>query len=266
MTSPQNTPRVQTPKDGIAWVTGASSGIGEALTRQLVSEGWTVAISARSAEKLERLAAEAPDQIIPAPVDISDAEAVEAVVAKLEAEHGPIAQAVLNAGIYITIDAANPKFEDYAKTFDVNLKGTAACITALTPRMTKRRAGQIAVVSSATAFGGMPTASAYGATKAALVNMAECLRIELHRYGVLIQCVTPGFVETPAQDDNEFPKPFMVSADTAADRIAKGLKSDRFEVTFPRRFTWMLKLIYALPRSWHIPLIRKQTGWDKPVE
>lgn len=266
MTSPKHTPRVQMPKDGIAWVTGASSGIGEALTRKLVAQGWKVAISSRSAEKLEKLASEALDQIIPAPVDISDADAVEAVVVKLEAEHGPIAQAVLNAGIYITIDAANPKFDDYAKTFDVNLKGTAACITALTPRMSKRRSGQIAIVSSATAFGGMPTASAYGATKAALVNMAECLRIELHRYGVLIQCVTPGFVETPAQDDNEFPKPFMVSADTAADRIAKGLKSDRFEVTFPRRFTWMLKLIYALPRSWHIPLVRKQTGWDKPVE
>jgi short-subunit dehydrogenase len=259
-------PRVQTPKDGIVWVTGASSGIGEALTRRLVKKGWRVAVSARSADKLEKLAAEAPDQIIPAPCDISDPDAVAAVVDTLEAEHGPIAQAVLNAGIYITIDAANPKFDDYAKTFDVNLKGTAACLTALMPRMCERRSGQIAIVSSATAFGGMPTASAYGATKAALVNMAECLRIELHRYGVLIQCVTPGFVETPAQDDNEFPKPFMVSADTAAKRIAAGLRSKRFETTFPRRFTWMLKMIYALPRSWHIPLVRKQTGWDKPVD
>ena len=259
-------PRPAMPQDGLIWITGASSGIGEALTRLLVEQGWRVAISARSADKLNALAAEAPDKIIPAPVDITDAPAVEAVVASLEAEHGPIACAVLNAGIYITIDAANPRFEDYAKTFDVNLKGTAACITALTPRMSRRKAGQIAIVSSATAFGGMPTASAYGATKAALVNMAECLRIELHRHGVLIQCVTPGFVETPAQDDNAFPKPFMVSAETAADCIAAGLKSKRFEVTFPRRFTWMLKAIYALPRAWHIPLVRKQTGWDQPLE
>ncbi len=259
-------PRPAKPQDGLIWITGASSGIGEALTRRLVRQGWRVAISARNAEKLNALAAEAPDQIIPAPVDITDASAVEAAVAGLEAEHGAIACAVLNAGIYITIDAANPKFEDYAKTFEVNLNGTAACLTALTPRMSARRSGQIAIVSSATAFGGMPTASAYGATKAALVNMAECLRIELHRHGVLIQCVTPGFVETPAQDDNEFPKPFMVSADTAAQRIAAGLDSKRFEITFPRRFTWMLKLIYALPRAWRIPLVRKQTGWDKPLD
>ena len=259
-------PRPAEPKDGLIWITGASSGIGEALTRRLVEAGWRVAISARSAEKLNALAQQAPDRIIPAPVDITDAPAVEAVVNDLEAEHGPIACAVLNAGIYITIDAANPRFEDYAKTFDVNLKGTAACLTALTPRMSARRSGQIAIVSSATAFGGMPTASAYGATKAALVNMAECLRIELHRHGVLIQCVTPGFVETPAQDDNEFPKPFMISADTAAERIASGLKSKRFEITFPRRFTWALKAIYALPRMWRIPLVRRQTGWDQPLE
>jgi short-subunit dehydrogenase len=260
------TPRVANPEDGLVWITGASSGIGEALTRRLVQQGWRVAISARSAEKLNALAAEAPGKIIPAPVDITDPDAVAAVVDTLEADHGPIAQAILNAGIYITVDAADPKFEDYAKTFDVNLKGTAACLTALTPRMSQRRSGQIAIVSSATAFGGMPTASAYGATKAALVNMAECLRIELHRHGVLIQCITPGFVETPAQDDNAFPKPFMVSPETAAERIASGMQTKRFEITFPRRFTWMLKAIYALPRAWHILLVRKQTGWDKPLE
>lgn len=160
--------------------------------------------------------------------------------------------------------AENPDYQAYAKTFAVNLNGTAACVSALTGRMAKRRKGQIAIVSSATGFGGMPTASAYGASKAALINMAECLAIELHRFGVHIQVITPGFVETPAQDDNEFPKPFMISADAAARRIAAGLKSNRFEITFPRRFTLILKAIYALPRAWHIALVRRQTGWNKP--
>ncbi|MFW5660449.1 MAG: SDR family NAD(P)-dependent oxidoreductase [Oceanicaulis sp.] len=254
------------PKDGLCWITGASSGIGEALTRKLVKKGWRVAISARTEEKLQNLAAEAPDQIIPVPLDITDEAAVREAVERIEAEHGIIARAVLNAGVYISINAETPKYEDYAKTFAVNLDGTAACVTAIVPKFVERRAGQLVIVSSATAFGGMPTASAYGATKAALLNMAECLRIELHRFGVHVQCVTPGFVETPAQDDNEFPKPFMVSAEKAANRMVSGMKSKRFEVTFPRRFTWMLKAIYALPRGWHIPLVRKQTGWDKPVE
>lgn len=262
-------PRPAKPADGIAWVTGASSGIGRALALRLARKGWTVAATARSEDALRALAGEAEGlkgRIFAAPCDLTDADAVEALVARLEAEEGAIALAVLNAGIYLSVNAEAPRFEDFRKTFEVNLNGTAACVCALTPRMTARRAGQIAVVSSATAFGGMPTASAYGASKAALVNMAECLRVELWRYGVHVQAVTPGFVETPAQDDNAFPKPFMVSADHAAKRIAAGLRAQRFEITFPRRFTWMLKAIYALPYGWSLPLVRRQTGWSKPPE
>lgn len=261
------TPRSMTPADGLAWVTGGSSGIGEALAKRLAGQGWTVVISARSADKLDTIAAShaGKGRIIAHAVDLTDADGVESAVQTIESAHGPIALAVLNAGIYLSINAEKPSFADYKKTFDVNLSGTAACLCALTPRMSERRAGQIAIVSSATSFGGMPTSSAYGASKAALVNMAQCLRIELHRYGVLCQVITPGFVETPAQDDNAFPKPFMVSAETAAKRIASGLKSRRFEITFPRRFTWALKAIYTLPYGWSLGLIRKQTGWDKPV-
>jgi len=266
MSTDKTLPKPARPSDGVCWITGASSGIGEALTRRLVGEDWRIAISARSADKLEALARAFPDQVFSYPVDISDPEAVMQTVDQIETDHGPIARAVLNAGIYISIPAEAPRFEDYARMFDVNLKGMAACLCALNPRMATRRSGQIVMVSSATAFGGMPTATGYGATKAGLMNMAEGLAIELHRYGVHVQCVTPGFVETPAQDDNAFPKPFMVSAETAAKRMASGMKSRRFEVTFPRRFTWMLKLIYALPRGWHIPLVRKQTGWDSPPD
>ena len=260
------TPHPAKPDDGVAWVTGGNSGIGKALALRLARKGWKVVISARRAEALQSVADEMPDRIFIAPVDLTKPDEVQSTIARIEADHGPIALAVLNAGIYLPVDAEAPRFEDYKKTFDVNLGGTAACLCALTPRMSERKSGQIAIVSSATSFGGMPTSSAYGASKAALVNMAECLRIELHRYGVHVQIVTPGFVETPAQDDNSFPKPFMVSPETAAERIETGLASKRFEITFPRRFTWMLKAIYALPYAWSLPLVRKQTGWDKPPE
>lgn len=261
------TPRAMKPADGVAWITGGSSGIGEALARRLAGQGWTVVISARSADKLKTIADgyTGKGRIVAHAVDLTDARGVEDTVREIETGHGAIALAVLNAGIYLSISAEKPSFEDYKKTFDVNLSGTAACLCALTPLMSARRSGQIAIVSSATSFGGMPTSSAYGASKAALVNMAACLRIELHRFGVLCQVITPGFVETPAQDDNAFPKPFMISASEAAKRIAAGLKSKRFEITFPRRFTWALKAIYALPYSWSLGLVRKQTGWDKPV-
>ncbi len=258
-------PATPTPADGVAWITGASSGIGYELAKALAAEGWTVAVSARSADKLQALAEETGGKAAVFPVDMQDADAVQATVAAIEAAHGPIALAVLNAGIYLPVNAEAPDFSVFKRTFDVNILGTAAALTALNPRMAGRRKGHIALVSSATGFGGMPTASAYGASKAALTNMAECLHIELKRWGVKVQVITPGFVETPAQDDNEFPKPFMISAQKAAGFIQKGLKRDTFEVTFPKQFTLMLKAIYALPKNWYLSLVAKQTGWAKPL-
>lgn len=258
--------RPMTPKDGTIWVTGASSGIGAALVRRLVKRGWNVAMSARSADALAELEAECGGKAKSFPLDVTDADATRDVVTRIDAEFGPLVCAVLNAGVYIPVHAECPQVEDFRKTIEVNLMGTAHALAVLNPLFAGRRKGQITLVSSATGFGGMPTSAAYGATKAALINMAESMRIELDRWGVLVQVVTPGFVDTPAQDDNAFPKPFMVSAETAAKRIAAGLRSSRFETTFPRRFTWSLKMIYALPRAWHIKLVRKQTGWSKPLE
>ncbi len=258
-------PRPARPQDGAAWVTGASSGIGWALTKRLVAEGWTVAVSARSADKLEQLQAETDGRARAYPVDQGDADAVVAAIEKIENELGPVALAVLNAGVYLPVNAEAPVLDAFRKTFDVNLLGTAAALSALNPRMCARRSGQIAIVSSATGFGGMPTCSAYGASKAALINMAECCKLELDRWGVKMQVVTPGFVETPAQDDNEFPKPFMVSADTAAKRIVTGLKKRGFEITFPKIFTWQLKFLYGLPKGWYLPLVKRQTGENEPV-
>jgi hypothetical protein len=77
---------------------------------------------------------------------------------------------------------------------------------------------------------------------------------------------TPGFVDTPAQKETPFPKPFMVSPALAARRIVQGLRRGDFEITFPRRFTWSLKALYALPKPFYLPLVRKQTGWDKPAK
>ncbi len=262
-----NTPRSVTPQDGVAWITGASSGIGAQLALQLERAGWIVLISARSKDALEVVAAQASGagQIHPAPLDVADADAVANTVEDIESRHGPIALAVYNAGVYLPVNAEAPDFAAFKTTYAVNILGVAAGLAALNPRMAARRRGQIAIVSSATGFGGMPTASAYGGSKAALINMAECLKLELDRWGVKVQLITPGFVDTPAQDDNTFPKPFMVTAETAAKRIVKGLSRKAFEVTFPRRFTWGLMALYALPSAWRLGVIARQTGWSKPL-
>ena len=107
------------------------------------------------------------------------------------------------------------------------------------PRFIERRAGHIAVVASVAGYRGLPSASAYGASKSALITMCEALKPELDSYGVKLTLINPGFVKTPLTDRNEFKMPFLMEVDDAAERIIAGLKSNRFEVTFPKRFTWV---------------------------
>jgi NAD(P)-dependent dehydrogenase (short-subunit alcohol dehydrogenase family) len=246
-------------------VTGASSGIGAALARELAGRGWIVATSARGDAALAD-AAGGDARIHPIVADVSDRASMAAAAQRIRAEIGPIGLVVANAGVYLPVDARAPDADLYRRTFDVNLMGAVHLIEMAAADFVARRAGHIHIVSSATGFGGMPTASAYGASKAALINMASCLKIELDRCGVGVSLSTPGFVETPAQDDNAFPKPFMVTPDLAARRIADAIARGGFETSFPRRFTWLLKVLYALPKPVHIPLVRRQTGWGGPGE
>ena len=244
----------------IVWCTGASKGIGRALALRLARNGDTVAASARSAEELQAVADEAErltGAIVPFPLDVTDETAVTEVVAAIEEKLGPIDVAVLNAGTHQPINAEDFASDPFRKLMDVNVMGTVHALAALLPRFMARRAGRIAVVASVAGYRGLPTASAYGATKAALINMLEALKPELDSVGVRLTLINPGFVKTPLTDKNEFKMPFLMEVDEAADRIAKGLERDRFEVTFPRRFTWMLKLGRILPYSLYFPMIKR---------
>lgn len=258
---------VVTPEDGCAWITGASTGIGRDVALRLAKEGWRVAATARNMAALDGLAVDAQKlkgSIEPFAADISSRDAIMTTVSAVEQACGPIALAILNAGIYKAVDATKLDAADFDPIIDVNLKGTMYCLEALIPHLLDRRRGHIAIVSSVTGYGGLPTSAAYGATKAALNNLAETLEIELAPHGLRVTIVNPGFVDTPAQDDLEFPKPFMVSSDTAAKRIVNGLKKNKFEITFPRRFTYILKVLNNfLPKDMYINLIRSRTGWDK---
>jgi len=256
---------IPTPDTGIAWVTGASSGIGEALAIKLADTGWTVAITARNAEKLESLAHDykGAGKLIAAPCDISNQHDIATLVANLQNKHGFIARAVFNAGIYEPVLAEDFDIELVHKTFRVNLDGTINCLALVMAEMTKRKSGQLVIVSSVTGYGGLPSSAAYGATKAALINLAESLKFDLDKQGVHIQVVNPGFVDTPATATNAFPMPFLVSADTAAERICAGMQSKAFEITFPKRFTYFLKAVNLLPYNLYFKAVAGFTGWKK---
>ena len=253
-------PRLPTMPPERVWITGASMGIGEALALRLARDGAEIVASARSADKLAALAGSGSGRIVAWPLDITDHAAVQDAVARIEAERGPIDVAVLNAGTHRPVAAADFTAEGLRDLMEINVMGTAACLEALMPRMSARGRGRIAVVASVAGYRGLPTSAYYGATKAALINLTESLKFDLDRAGVTIQLVDPGFVKTPLTDQNDFPMPFLISAELAADRIARGLRSSRFEIAFPRAFVAILKLLRLLPYRLYFPLVGRSTG------
>lgn len=252
-----------TPSDGVAWVTGASQGIGEAVCLRLARDGWTVIASARSADKLAALAERAeglPGRIVAQALDVTDGAAVEDGVHAISAEHGPVALAILNAGTYLADNAESLSDETLRPTIDLNLVSVARCLKAVLAPMREAGRGHVQVVASVSGYRGLPNAVSYGASKAALINMAESLKLDFDRFGLTLQLVNPGFVKTPLTDKNEFPMPFLITAEKAAERMVAALASRRFEVTFPRRFTFMLKIMRCLPYGLYFPIIRRMTG------
>jgi short-subunit dehydrogenase len=185
---------------------------------------------------------------------------VTTTVDRIEGDLGPIEQAVLAAGTHHPISADAFLAQDLARLVEVNLLGVANALEPLMRTMIGRGRGRIAVVSSVAGYRGLPTSAYYGATKAALINLAESLKFDLDRQGVQMQLINPGFVETPLTDKNPFPMPFLISTETAAERIAEGLRKSSFEISFPRRFTCLLKLMRCLPYRLYFPLIARATG------
>jgi len=250
------------PGHGAVWLTGASAGIGKAVAARLVENGWTVYVTARSEDKLNAMAEGSHGRIIPAPGDVTDPEAMKAIVERIEAEHG-LALAILNAGVYIPMTAQEFNVEDAKKHFDVNLQGVVNGLVPAMQVMLAKKRGCLALVASVAGYRGLPKAGAYGATKAALINMAEALAYNLYPEGVRISLICPGFVETDATSVNDFDMPFLMQTDEAAKRIVDGLQTTKFEITFPRRFSYMLKAFRLLPAKWYIALGRKAMGMDK---
>jgi len=251
------------PAPGIAWLTGASAGIGRALALRLARDGWRVAASARRVEELEALAAEArgaAGEIRAFPLDVTDGQAVIACVAAIERDFGPIDLAVLNAGTHQPMSADKFSAAIMLRLLEINVMGVAHGLEAILPRLIARRSGRVMIVASIAGYRGLPTAAAYGASKAALINMAEALRPELMEKGVILQLVNPGFVKTPLTDKNSFEMPFLISAEAAADAILRGMRGDRFEIAFPAIFAWLMKFARIIPDRIYFHFTKRMTS------
>lgn len=234
----------------VIWIVGAGRGIGRSLALELAGSGHTVIASARNGTELESLrdaAADGTGRVAPQPLDVTDRAATARALAEIEATEGLPDTVVLNAGTHQAMPAARFDADLCDRLFAVNVGGVINGLEAVIPRFVARRRGRIVVVASVAGYVGLPTAAPYSGSKAAVIAMCESLRPELAQFGVTVQVVNPGFVRTPLTDRNTFPMPFLMEPEAAARRIARGMAGTGFEITFPRRFTWLMKALAMVP-------------------
>lgn len=238
------------PTHGVAWITGASTGIGRAVALELVRRGWRVAATARNADLLNTLADEARalgGRVDPHPGDVTDRAGMAAMVAGIECDSGVIALAMLNAGGFFPDPRGEIIGESFRRTLTLNADGTLNCLEPLLPAMRERGRGQVAVMASVAGYGGLPTAASYCMAKSGLIALCESLRPTLAPTGIGMQVICPGYVRTPLSDQVKGPRPFLIEVDDAARRICNGFERGGFEIAFPRRMVWSLKALRRLP-------------------
>lgn len=241
------------------WLIGASSGIGAALARALLQAGARVALSARKREALDQLAGDSSAALV-LPLDVNATSAVEHALNTIVAAWHGIDLVVMLAGTHEPMRAWD--FDGIAadRLLETNLNAVVRALPCIVRQLDRQKGGGLALVSSVAGYRGLPTALAYGASKAALINLAETLYLDLRPRGISVYLINPGFVKTPLTDRNEFRMPALIEADEAARHILQGFARGQFEMHFPRRFTAWLKLFRLLPYRWYFALIHRLTG------
>lgn len=245
-----------------AWIIGASSGIGLATAQRLHRLGARVIVSARSQQALDDFVSQHPGSQALV-MDVSDRAAVAA--AAQEVLSGGVPQLVCYcAGHYSPMRAYEMELNELLQHQQVNVIGALHVLTAIVPAMEQAaslgHSAHISLVASVAGWRGLPQSLAYGPTKAALINLAETLYLDLRPRGMGISVVNPGFVQTPLTRQNTFKMPALITADQAAAELIHGWERGLFDIHFPRRFTWTLKLLRLLPYRWYFALVHRLTG------
>ena len=245
------------------WITGGSSGIGLATANKFLKNNWKVIISSSDDKKLldakKKIEDNINKNIFTYKCDISNREEVQNTIEKIYKELGKIDLAILNAAAYSPNKTQNFLIENYEKLIDVNLKGTLYCIESLIVKM-KYQNSHIAIVSSPVGYRGLPTAGAYGLSKAGLTNLCESLYFDLQKDKIKISVINPGFIESESTKLNNFSMPFIKTSSFAANKIFDGLTGKyKFEIYFPWFFLILLKFFRILPYRIYFFLIKKIT-------
>jgi len=258
MFRPLNSPIRDWAKKNV-WIIGASSGIGAALAQALLQAGAQVTLSARRHDELSALAAGFTRAHVVG-FDAGSTEAWPQAMQATLAHMGRIDLVVMGAARYDPVHSWDFTVEQASKSFDLNVLGIYRGLAALVPYMLEQGAGGIAMVGSISSYTGLPRALIYGATKAAMTNLAEALYFELAPKGLGVYLINPGFVKTPMTAANDFEMPGLMTPDAAAAAIVAGFERGLFEIRFPRLFSGLLRLISRLPYSLRFKVLHKVTG------
>ncbi|MEO1138506.1 MAG: SDR family NAD(P)-dependent oxidoreductase [Pseudomonadota bacterium] len=226
------------------WLVGASEGLGAALAAKLSGAGAEVILSARSADRLTEVAEGLPGKSQVVPVDISD----DASVADAAQAVGEIDGVVMLAGVYWPMPATEWNADEAVTMIDVNVTGTMRVLGHVVPGMVERDQGHIVITGSLSGFRGLPGAIGYGASKAAVMSLAESMRADLWRTGVRVQLANPGFIKTRLTDKNEFKMPFLMTPEAAAQEMFELMCDEgAFDRHFPRVFSWVFRVSRFMP-------------------
>ena len=240
------------------WLVGASTGIGRATAHKLHTLGAKVIVSARSQAALDTFAAGHPGATVVA-MDAADAASVETAAQTVLAA-GPLDLVLYCAGYYKEMRATEFDLGQMLQHNQVNYVGALYLLSAVLPHFLARKTGHISLVSSVAGYRGLPQGLAYGPTKAALINLAETLHVDLKDSHISVSLICPGFVETALTAQNKFSMPGLIKPEKAADEILRGWANGEFEIHFPKRFTLFMKALALLPPVLYFPVIRKFTG------
>ena len=236
------------------WLIGASTGIGQATAAALHAQGAKVIVSARKAASLQAFVEQHPGSLA-LPLDATDRSAVQAAATTL-LNIQPLDCVVYCAGHYHAMRADAMDTDDMLRHMQVNYAGALYMLEFVVPAMLKQGCGHISLVGSVAGYRGLPNSLAYGPTKAALINLAETLYLDLHSKGLGISIVNPGFVETPLTAANQFEMPALLTPDQAAAAMLQGWAKGDFEIHFPKRFTYGMKALRYLPNRLFFQLVK----------
>lgn len=225
------------------WIVGASEGLGRALAQQMDREGARLILSARTEARLKDLASELTDARV-VPVDVTDAASVAAAFEAV----GQVDGMIYSVGAYEPMKAQDWQPETVEWICEANYMGAMRVLGHIAPDFATRDQGHIVLIGSLAGFTGLPGATGYGSSKAAMMHMAENLYADLRKTNVKVQLVNPGFIKTRLTEKNEFDMPFIVTAEKAAELTLNAMRTNRFQTSFPTLFSLFFRIGRFLPK------------------